>query len=99
MVSLLQLEASLPAILAVPSLPDKLVLDVDFATLANTGFGNVTGVLIPAGFGATGAVAGHSNGCNANGTSDFGAVAAAADAGFRRVCGSLGALANPHRLV
>jgi len=74
-----QLDASSPATLSIPS--TSAIKDSDFSTMSNTGFGNVTGVLIPAGFGSDGASAGSQNGCNANGTTDFGAVAAAAQAG------------------
>jgi hypothetical protein len=50
--------------------------------MSNTGFGNVTGVLIPAGLGSDGASVGSSIGCNANGTADFAAVAAAVQSGM-----------------
>ena len=76
-----KMDANTPASLSIPALPNALAVDVDFSTMANTGFGNLTGVLVPAGFAASGAPAGLITGCNSNGTSDFGAVAAAVASG------------------
>jgi len=75
-----QLDASTPATLSIPA--TSTTRDTDFSIMSNTGFGNVTGVLIPAGLGSDGASVGSSIGCNANGTADFAAVAAAVQSGM-----------------
>jgi len=73
-----KLDPAIPASLHVHLAPQ--VSETEYTTMSNTGFGNVAGILIPAGFGAGGGVQGRSTGCNAS--EDFGAVAAASRAGF-----------------
>ena len=74
-----KIDPSIPASLLAP-LPTAITKDTDFSAMANSGFGNVTGILIPSGVGPGGAPQGKSTGCNA--TDDFGAVTAAAEAGI-----------------
>jgi hypothetical protein len=82
-----QLDKNEAPALSIPSLGTAPALDTDFSAMGNTGFGNITGLIIPAGVHPSRRAtlyAPSTTGCNATHTSssDFATIAAAVNTGL-----------------